>query len=727
MIVGAYLALWSLAGAGEAHAQCARASANVSGRLYVSQAFQTGLDDSKGIKAANAEALEVCRGALGAPSVDFVRYANVAPSTFASPGDNTFCYLSGAQRVCVNARDAGNPPHINSIDCACVAYQCSDGQDNDGDGLVDLQDPGCPSPQGNNESSATSQCQDGADNDGDGAADFPADFSCSARTDNDEANPKSQCQDGIDNDGDGAVDFPIDFSCQGSQDNDELLPRAQCQDGVDNDGDGTTDFPADFSCQGSQDNDELLPKAQCQDGLDNDGDGAVDFPADFSCQSAQDNDELLPRAQCQDGVDNDGDGAIDFPSDFSCQSAQDNDELLPKAQCQDGVDNDLDTLVDSLDPGCSNGQDNDEGGDPARLGVSAECVFDNTDGTKAAVFSYLNATTESIAVAVGVSGTVTNAFSPGSADRGQPTVFNPGAVRGVVAVPLTGDSLTWTVRAPGSAAASATASAATPRCAAVEPQIVCQGYQNGELRAKGGYLNPNGFQVKFGYGTLNFISPGAANQGQPELFKAGLNPASFSVLLPSSSASLLWQLNGRQALASGALPVCDGECVDTPIGQVREELDVLAIQIAQLTTEAANVLASVDDGGTSSVRGTRGSLRTRKARAKGNSTDAERAKAKAQSYVEQSKALTIEFPDVVKNCPEAPQFCSTVDRGQTIDQLKALFVVARNQAQRTIARAYFRQTGSTSRKDALVRKAKELEAKGLANLEKLPRTETVCK
>ncbi len=617
-----FLTLFSLPDIDEAHAQCARASTNVFGRLYVSQAFGTGLDDSKGIKAANAEALEVCRGALGAPSVAFVRYANIAPSTFASPGDNTFCYLSGAQRECVNARDAGNPPHINSIDCACVAYQCSDGQDNDGDGLVDLQDPGCSSPQGNDESSATSQCQDGTDNDGDGAADFPADFSCSARTDNDEANP---------------------------------------------------------------------------------------------------------QAQCQDGIDNDGDGAIDFPGDFSCQSAQDNDELLPNAQCQDGVDNDEDTLVDLLDPGCSNAQDNDEGNDPARLGVSAECVFDNADGSRSAVFSYLNGTTGPITVAVGVSGAITNAFSPGAADRGQPSVFSPGSVKGAVTVPLTGDSLTWTVRAPGSVASTATASAATPRCSAVVPQVVCQGYQDGELRAKGGYLNPNGFQVKVGYGALNFFSPGAANQGQPELFKAGLNPASFSVLLPSASTSLVWQLNGKQAIASGTLPVCDGQCVDTPIGQVREELDALALEIAQLTVEAANVLASVDDEEASGVARAKGSRRTGRARTKGNSTDAERAKAKAQSYVDQSKALTIEFPSVVKNCPEAPQFCSTVDRGRTIEQLRALFVVARNQAQRTIARAYFRQTGSTNRKDAMVRKAKELEAKGLANLDKLPRTETVCK
>lgn len=68
------------------------------------------------------------------------------------------------------------------------------------------------------------------------------------------------------------------------------------------------------------------PTPQCRDGIDNDGDGATDFPADFSCSSAEDNDETLPKAQCQDGIDNDGDGLKDYPMDPGCSSLQDNDE-----------------------------------------------------------------------------------------------------------------------------------------------------------------------------------------------------------------------------------------------------------------------------------------------------------------------------------------------------------------------------------------------------------------
>ena len=52
---------------------------------------------------------------------------------------------------------------------------CDDGIDNDGDGLVDMADPGCPFPCASPENP---QCDDGIDNDGDGLVDF-ADPKCS--------------------------------------------------------------------------------------------------------------------------------------------------------------------------------------------------------------------------------------------------------------------------------------------------------------------------------------------------------------------------------------------------------------------------------------------------------------------------------------------------------------------------------------------------------------------
>ena len=66
-------------------------------------------------------------------------------------------------------------------------------------------------------------CSDGLDNDGDGLIDFPADPGCTGTDDGDETDPP-QCSDGKDNDGDGLVDFPADKGCTGADDNDEVDP-----------------------------------------------------------------------------------------------------------------------------------------------------------------------------------------------------------------------------------------------------------------------------------------------------------------------------------------------------------------------------------------------------------------------------------------------------------------------------------------------------------------------
>ncbi len=47
--------------------------------------------------------------------------------------------------------------------------ECSDNFDNDGDGLTDMDDPGCKNPEDNNENA---RCSDGWDNDGDGLTDM---------------------------------------------------------------------------------------------------------------------------------------------------------------------------------------------------------------------------------------------------------------------------------------------------------------------------------------------------------------------------------------------------------------------------------------------------------------------------------------------------------------------------------------------------------------------------
>ncbi len=220
--------------------------------------------------------------------------------------------------------------------------QCDNGIDDDGDTKVDFpQDTGCSGPTDTTEKNP--QCSDGIDNDADGVDDSE-DASCHTDLNvsngasydpnhNDELNPKTQCQDGLDNDGDGLLDLQ-DPGCSGKQDNDERNPNGpQCDNGIDDDNDGRVDFPQDTGCTSPTDTSEL--NMQCNDGQDNDNDGAIDA-ADASCHT-----DLNPANQAS-------------------YQPTDNDELNPKTQCQDGLDNDGDTFIDAQDPSCSGNQDNTE-------------------------------------------------------------------------------------------------------------------------------------------------------------------------------------------------------------------------------------------------------------------------------------------------------------------------------------------------------------------------------
>ncbi len=93
-----------------------------------------------------------------------------------------------------------------------VFLPCSDGLDNEGDGLTDFpSDPGCDAANDFSET-GTAPCDDGADNDGDGYIDYPSDPVCETLETTTEY---SECQDGNDNDQDGEIDFDGGLSIHG--------------------------------------------------------------------------------------------------------------------------------------------------------------------------------------------------------------------------------------------------------------------------------------------------------------------------------------------------------------------------------------------------------------------------------------------------------------------------------------------------------------------------------
>jgi hypothetical protein len=162
------------------------------------------------------------------------------------------------------------PPTYERTTCEITDYSstppaCNDTFDNDGDRLIDMNDPGCETPEDDDETD-TPQCSDLIDNDDDGDIDFGEDSDCPTpeHDDESEGEPEDppQCDDGIDNDGNGTIDFSGgDLGCESPEDESEAEPEDppvdECADGLDNDNDGYVDNDEDPGCANGQERDNI--------------------------------------------------------------------------------------------------------------------------------------------------------------------------------------------------------------------------------------------------------------------------------------------------------------------------------------------------------------------------------------------------------------------------------------------------------------------------------------
>ena len=263
---------------------------------------------------------------------------------------------------------------------------CSDGRDNDRDGMIDCRDSSClgeslcskiiieglpPEPENTFE-----KCTDRIDNDQDGNWDC-GDRNCQAIRElccvtefSD-----SYCSDGVDNDENGFRDCG-DFSCRQNPFVTACDAETVCDDGQDNDEDDDTDCE-DEDCAGvagcpplpDPEPEDTIEK--CSDGIDNDRNGYRDC-GDFSCSDADDPAVTAFCAErlennverCSDGIDNDGNGYTDC-EDFSCSRSTDPevmelctsteepvDEEDDFEECQNGLDDDGDGFADCSDFSC---------------------------------------------------------------------------------------------------------------------------------------------------------------------------------------------------------------------------------------------------------------------------------------------------------------------------------------------------------------------------------------
>ncbi len=322
-----------------------------------------------------------------------------------------------AQTLCVGGRAAEAHMRHGDTMGACDATQseqiCDDGIDNDGDSLIDCQDPDCvgqPGPDplalrsspfssslwGNSRDmladerrsalgsrdtdqedglceQAESTCSDGFDNDGDGLIDCD-DSDCTAAP---ACDPPAieDCDDGVDNDGDTMVDCQDEECIGDTGPSGEVCqqPESSCGDTFDNDGDlridcDDSDCAADPLCQSPV-------QEVCDDGIDNDDDTLVDCqddectgqtgPAGETCQQ--------PELSCDDGFDNDGDSLTDC-DDSDCSGAA-NCQTPGTEICNDELDNDQDGKTDCADEDCL-GQDG-AGGVCQAMEMTCDDGFDN--------------------------------------------------------------------------------------------------------------------------------------------------------------------------------------------------------------------------------------------------------------------------------------------------------------------------------------------------------------
>ncbi|HUT99984.1 MAG TPA: trypsin-like serine protease [Myxococcota bacterium] len=271
------------------------------------------------------------------------------------PNNETISYQmpAGGAYLVVETWDTATTFQLQ-IQCDTQVEQCANGIDDDGDRLIDCNDPDCA-----NDSHCqvpAENCSNNIDDDQDGATDCD-DTDCI----NDAACqvPVENCSNNIDDDQDGATDCD-DTDCASSMAC--MTPAENCTNNVDDDQDGATDCDdtdcaSNAACQ--------VPAENCTNDIDDDQDGATDCD-DSDC--ADNNACQVPPEDCTNTIDDDQDGATDCDDTDcvnhpSCQAYQEN--------CSNGIDDDHDGALDCEDTDCA--------GDTACLPPSEDCTNGKDD------------------------------------------------------------------------------------------------------------------------------------------------------------------------------------------------------------------------------------------------------------------------------------------------------------------------------------------------------------
>lgn len=220
------------------------------------------------------------------------------------------------------------------------------------------------------------------------------------------------------------------------------------------------------------------------------------------------------------------------------------------------------------------------------IGLFVTCVV-NHGATYDAIFGY-QSTNDSEEIPVGP----TNRFSPGDEDRGQPTTFLTGVHDAAVVVKgiHSNIDLTWNVNWIRAVSTTATpdfeikceeAGGGTPTPPPGPPTpptgpqplpigvfATCVTHHGSHYDATFGYSNDNADVVSVPIGSDNAISPGTADQGQPDMFQPGFFDRVFTIHGVRTPRAVRWRVSFagevRVATATASLP----SCVTAPLDPV---------------------------------------------------------------------------------------------------------------------------------------------------------------
>jgi hypothetical protein len=274
--------------------------------------------DDNGNGLVDCADVEFCEGYIGQPGDCSTGLPGIC-----SAGTTT---CNGGEKFCVQDTEAGTEGPFDSP-------TCSDGLDNDCDGLTDAADPDCTAPP--------EVCDNGVDDNGNGLVDCE----------------DPQCADvsfGACDTGNQGICAVGTLTCDGSQpgpvctQDQTAQPEgpagdATCSDGLDNDCDGLTDMD-DQDCQ-------VPPVEICDNQIDDNGNGLTD------CQDPE-------CDQVTFGACDTGEPGICSAGTLTCDGTaigpacvQDNEPGVEgpytSMTCTDGLDNDCDGLTDADDPDCA--------------------------------------------------------------------------------------------------------------------------------------------------------------------------------------------------------------------------------------------------------------------------------------------------------------------------------------------------------------------------------------